>query len=133
MITKRNLLIWSGAGSATLLILNQIGTYRLCGSNEYGLCMDNLSNVMLVFYPIIPLFIISLIVYFLRDEIFRAWIRFVYLWIPLSMFAILVAPEYGNAFLPIEKGTVAGFFSLLFIIVSIIIITIKHFLLKRRG
>ena len=42
------------------------------------------------------------------------------------MFAILISPEYGNAFLPIEKITVAGFFSLLYVIISLIIIIWKY-------
>lgn len=86
---------------------------------------------MINLFPIIPLFILSLITYKMRGEVYSAWLKFTYVWIPLTMFMILIAPEYGNAFLPIEKGTVAGFFSLLYILISLIIIIWKYFATRR--
>jgi len=43
------------------------------------------------------------------------------------MFLVLVSPEYGNELLPIVKGTVAFFTSLLFVLLSLLIIAWKYF------
>ena len=135
MVTKKTLLLFAVCLSAILFISNYVGTYWICdhffpGGHE-GSCPDILSNVMVIFYPVFPLFLLSLIAYVLRDEVFRAWIKFVYIWIPMTMFLILIAPEYGNAFMPIVKGTVAAFFSLLFILISLGIFVVRSLQLHR--
>ncbi len=64
----------------------------------------------------------------MRDEVYRAWLRFSYVWIPLSMLLIFLAPEYtSNRMFPVVKGTVAFFSSLLFVIISPILIAWKWF------
>jgi len=131
MVTKRNLLLVVFLLDVILFTSNYVGTYWICdhlffGGHE-GSCPGILANGIIVFYPFFPLLILSLITYKMRDEVFRTWLKFTYVWIPLTMFLILIAPEYGNAFLPIEKGTVAGFFSLLYILISLLLITYKYF------
>lgn len=111
--------------SALFLVLDGVGTFKLCGGIEYGECMDYLHSFLGFFIPILPVFALSIIAYFLREEVFRAWMKFVYWWIPLTMFMILISPEYGQELMPVEKGTVAVFFSGIFIIVSLIIMIIK--------
>ena len=132
MISKKILLIVAGLGATLLLGLDYVGTSHLCGGRQYTICMGNLYNIMINLLPIFPLFILSLITYKMREEVFRAWLKFSYVWIPLTMFAILISPEYGNALLPIEKGTVGAFFSLLYIIISLLIIAYKYFTLKSK-
>ena len=81
---------------------------------------------MINFLPIIPLFFFSLITYKMRDEVFRAWLRFAYAWIPLSLLLIFLAPEYTYDWMyPVVKGTVAFFSSLLFACISLIIILVS--------
>jgi hypothetical protein len=115
--------------------LNYVGTYKVCDlpflSGHEGICPSILADGMINFFPLIPVFILSLITYKMREEVFRAWGTFALVWIPFSMFAILIAPEYGNDFVPIEKGTVAFFSSVLFFIISIAIITWKYVTLRR--
>lgn len=134
MISKKILLIVSGIGTVVLLILNWIGTFKLCGGQEYGQCMDLIYSIMMNFFPIIPLFLLSLITYKMRNEVYRAWLRFVYVWIPLSMFAILIAPEYSSDWMfPVVKGTVAFYSSLLFVIISLVLIIWKYFYTSRKS
>jgi len=127
MGTKKWILLGSGSLTVILLLVNWIGTFKLCGANEYGSCMDTLASTMITFFPIIPLFIFSLITYKMRKEVFNTWRIFAAVGAPLSMLAILIAPEYGNSFIPVEKGTVALFSSLLFSIISLGIILWKYF------
>ncbi|OGG40588.1 hypothetical protein A2118_03155 [Candidatus Kaiserbacteria bacterium GWA2_50_9] len=84
------------------------------------------------FFPVIPLFVLSLITYKMRDEVYRAWLRFAQVWVPLSMLFIFLAPEYTSDWMfPVVKGTVAFFSSLLFLIISLIIIAWKYFTTRR--
>ena len=113
-----------------LIILDRIGTYTLCawaGQQDTG-CIDVLSNTMVNFFPVISFFLFSLITYKMRNEVYSAWLRFSYVWIPLSMTAIFLAPEYsGDLMYPIEKGSVALITSLLFVVISFLIIVWKYF------
>jgi len=126
------LLILTGAVSILLTALNFIGTYKLCGSKGYGACMEVVYDFMVALLPIIPLFIFSLITYKMREGVYRAWWKFARIWIPLSMLAVFVSPSYGNWMIPIEKGTVAFSSSILFVIISLVLI-IWQSVKERRG
>jgi len=120
---KKIVLIISGILAITSLTLDRIGTFRLCGGIEYGHCMDVLSGIILLFFPILPLFFFSLVTYFMRDEVFQSWWRFARVWVPVSMIAILLAPAYASDWMfPVDKGRIAFFTSLLFMIISLILI-----------
>ncbi|MHB0865686.1 MAG: hypothetical protein ACYC1Y_02190 [Minisyncoccota bacterium] len=95
--------------------------------------MDLTYSAIINFLPILPLFLFSLITYKMRDEVYRAWLRFASVWIPLSMLGILLAPEYSEQFLPmfpVVKGTVAFFSSLLFFTISLFIVVWKFFVVR---
>ena len=117
--------------SSVLLLILIFGERHLCklADNE---CMRRWDIVLITLVPILPLFIFSLITYKMREEIFRVWSMFAVIWIPLSMFLILIAPEYGNDFVPIEKGTIAFFSSVLFCIISTGLIIWKHMATRPR-
>lgn len=120
-------MVVSGLISIALIIFNEIGTFKLCGGQSYGDCMDMLSDAMLIFFPIIPLFIFSLITYKMRDEIFQSWWRFARIWVPISMILILLTPSYThNWMFPIMKSNVALLLSAIFIIASLIKITLAY-------
>ena len=127
MISKKALLIVSGIITAVLVLLDRTGTDTLCRwIQQDTVCMGILYSTIMNFFPIIPLFLFSLITYKMRDEVYHAWLRFAYVWIPLSMLAIFVAPEYSYDWMfPVVKGTVAFFSSLLFLIISLILIAYR--------
>ena len=127
MIGKVYLLLISGVISLAILILNWIGTFTLCGGKEYGQCMDNTYSLLLILFPVIPVFFVALIIYFTHEEIYRSWFKFARWWIPLSMFLVLITPQYGGGlFNPIQKGSVAVATSALFVFISLVIITVKY-------
>ncbi len=98
----------------------QIG---LCPSYSYSYCANFFEAFAITLFPIIPLFIFSLITYKMKETVFQAWWKFSRVWIPLSMLAILIAPSYAsNWMIPIEKGTVAFFSSAIYVVVSVSII-----------
>jgi len=89
--------------------------------------MDFAYSAILIFTPVIPLFLLSLITYKMRDSVYRAWLRFAQVWIPLSMIAIYLAPVYSNDLMfLVVKSTVAFGSSLLFIIISLLIIGYQY-------
>ena len=123
MISKQKLLLGSGLASAVLLAANYMGTFQLCGAKQYGSCMETLASTIIVLIPILPLFLFSLITYWMPETIYRAWFKFALVWIPLSMLLIFISPEYSSDWMyRIEKGTVAFGMSALFVIISILII-----------
>ena len=125
-MTKKNIIIISIAGVVFFCLFifsTQIG---ICKVNDL-LCFqrfDTFAEHILIF---IPLFLLSLITYKMKDIIFQAWFKFARVWVPLSIILIILSPEYGNSLLPVEKGSVSFFMSALFLIISLIIIAYKSF------
>ena len=94
--------------------------------------METLHLLFLNFVPTFPLFLFSLLTYFMKEEVYRAWSRFALVWIPLSMLLIFLAPEYSTDWMyRIEKGSVALATSAIFAVVSLVIVGVKYF--KSRG
>jgi hypothetical protein len=126
MLGKRKMLILVSIPAALFIFLMLFQQY--CDYDVHGLCWQYWDRIgiwgeyLIIF---IPLFFLSCIAYFLPAETYRLWIKFAYVWIPLTMLAIFLAPEYGSPFLPITKGSIAGVSSLFFIVISIGIMVFK--------
>lgn len=122
--------------------------YVLISPLEFGFCKNTytfggnlgcLDKVTPMFGQIItlfsiPLLLFSLITYFLHEEVFRAWLRFAYWWVPLSIVLIFLAAGssgggYGmpNIF---DQEFVAITLSGLFALISLILIIVKSLLLR---
>ncbi|MBM3260944.1 hypothetical protein FJY93_00835 [Candidatus Kaiserbacteria bacterium] len=80
--------------------------------------------------PIIPLFFFSLITYKMRDVVTQAWMRFALVWIPLSIVLAALTPDSpAGGFGPqisLGKGDTVFVMSLLFVLISLTIITWKY-------
>ena len=136
MMSKKIWLLVSGIIVMLLIFWDVVGNYRLCDffidNGSAGSCPSTLASLETMLLPVIPLFIFYLILFFLKDDVYRTWSKFVIWWIPLSMLAIFMAPEYSHDWMfRVEKGSVALAMSAIFIIVSILIIGVKYFALKR--
>jgi hypothetical protein len=84
---------------------------------------------------ILPMFIFSLITYFLREEVFRAWFRFTYWWIPLSFIIVLFSSSRQPAnIVGISDQAIFGVLTLgLYVLVSLSIVVLKYFTPRRSG
>jgi len=89
---------------------------------------DPIAETLLIF---IPVFILSLITHKLKNETFQAWLKFSYVWIPLTIILTLLVPEYSNSLVPVEKAGVSFLMSALFLLISLIIIIKKSFFSKK--
>ena len=80
MMTKKNVLIVSVAYVAyvgSLLLISGICHATWCRVSE----SDVFGLIMFSFAPLLPVFILSLITYRLKDEVFQAWWNFARWWV----------------------------------------------------
>ena len=135
-MTKKNVLLTSLAGIVFLLTWDKVGNYFWCDllikNGSQGNCPFVLASLESYFIPIFPLFFFSLVTYWMRDEVYRAWFKFAKWWIPGSMLLILLTPSDtgGGGFGPqlsFGKPDVALLASLLFFIISTVLVTRAFF------
>lgn len=125
-VTKRKVFVVS-AHMVVLFVL----LFSLDATCDYGftyMCArywEQIRAFSEVMFVSIPLFLLSILTFFLREEVFKAWSRFALAWVPLTMVLAALSPEYNQSLLPFEKETVSFLFSLLFVIVSLLIIFIQ--------
>lgn len=133
-LTKKKVFWTSLVGGFIFIFLLSFVLNDSCGLYK-DLCRsfyDNTANFLFLF-PIILIF--SLITYFLREEVFQAWMHFAKWWIPLSIFFVLIMPDgQGGGYMPslIDKQTIAFLMSSIFILVSIIKIISKSIELRKK-
>ena len=106
----------------------------LCGEHNYE-CEDRFEILFPILFLFFPTLFLSIITFFLRDEIFRAWLKFAYWWMPLSIFFIYLSANAGGGGgwgIPtlIDPEFVSMVFSGFFFIISIFVIMSKRSNLK---
>lgn len=144
LLTKTNVTVTSIILAITSIAWDHIGNVKLCGMDTFGhwffvevlnrSCLNILWNIeTALLFPSLSLALLSLITYKCRDEIFTTWVSFAKWWVPLSMLAILIAPEEitGSISVPI-KWPLAVFCSVAFFVISLIIIGWKWFSLRKK-
>lgn len=104
----------------------------ICPSTSYSTC-GQVSNMFAEFLmPTLPFALVFAISSYLNKEAVNSWFKFAIVWVPLSMLAILIAPEYSTDFLfPVEKSNVAFISSALFLLISVLIIGWKYWRLNK--
>ncbi len=128
---KNLVFLVSGIGCGAVLTFLLLVLNDSCGVNKV-LCKDIYTQIasFLFLFPFV--FIFSAITYFLREEIFRLWLKFTYYWIPISIFLVLIIPGGGgNGAFPslIDAELVSILMSGLYFMVSLIIVIfglVKH-------
>lgn len=137
---KNTTLLVSGILASCLLVADFITTSQICiyfHRRDSINCTHDVFNTAMIFYIFPFIFLFSLVTYFLKEEIFRIWSKFMYVWLPLSMLLVLIIPGGGgNGAFPslIDKQLVAILMSSLFVIISFIIVLfgiIKYNILKK--
>lgn len=127
MFDKINVFIGSLVGCVLFLISlfpKQIG---LCSSSyDYSTCLQVADIMATIFLPVIPFFIFVCLTYFMRKEIYGAWIKFGVLMLGTAMLLTAVTPNsvsggFGPQIL-IDSSDVALLTSVIFVIVSIVVI-----------
>jgi hypothetical protein len=74
----------------TLMALgSMIGGSKICGIGSL-ICRKNLEDVFVLLYSIPVLFLLSLLTYKMREEIFHAWWNFARWWVPVIIVVTLL-------------------------------------------
>lgn len=125
-ITKKNVLIGAVSGFAISILLNYLREFGISYS-VYKLIVEPL------FFMSASLSFVAFFLFFVRDQIFSAWLTFAKWWIPLTIVSIIISPTDGSgAFFPAfsSKELTSIWMSGLFVSLSLILIAFKHFTLK---
>ena len=134
LATKRNILIVS----ALLMVTTRLGEY--CGVYSETCPVSGFFDdiVFSVLEPLFffsgSIFMVSIFLFFTRDEVFSAWLKFAKRWLPLSILLIVISPTDGSsAFFPalFSKELTSMWMSGIFFIISLIIIIYKFLTLKK--
>ena len=138
MINKKNILLVSFVCTLALTILFFVAGSQFCYAS------NSCSDFFIRFHPFVladflfiapAVFLLSLLTYFLRDEIFQTLLFFAKIWVPLSVFLTLLTPETtGSSFVPYYgRPHVALAMSVLFLVISLGLMIWKYDSLKAAG
>lgn len=132
---KNIVLLVSGIISAILITVNFITTSQVCAflynihnPNVINIdCMNIIFNTAMIFFIFPFVFLFSLITYFLKDEIFKTWSKFTYVWIPISIILTLITPSSSGSFFVSlwDQQMTALFMSSLYVIISLAVVIFK--------
>ncbi len=113
-------------------------------SEKFGICPSSFSYACIrkaelwaepLFFGSLSLFIIFLILLFTKKAVWNAWKKFGIWYIPLATFLIFIAPSSSDGSFGFSMGFdregVTMFTSGLFMIISLLIIVIKFWKLRR--
>ena len=107
----------------TLLFATRFG---ICPPEGY-VCEDALNPIAQVISIFFPVFLLALITYKMRVDVYRVWFRFARWWVPLSIFATLITPTTHDWLYPLaSKAGVAFLSPIFFFIVSLLLIAWKY-------
>ncbi len=134
-VTKRNVLMVTIFAIVLMELLARSLEIGFCGTRDYGCASvyDGMAATLLIFVPVL---FFSLLTYFVRNEIFGGWMKFAVWWVPLTVVLALLLPNNDQS-QSIGMGSTQGLFvivmTLIFIIVSLIIIVAKYMAMKKKN
>lgn len=99
-LTKKTVILFSFFTTVILLVtMEEVGFCRLAFGWIDGRCLipvnDTLELIPLLFsITILPF---SLITYRMKEDVFKAWIKFAVWWIPMTIILVLISPDGGGS------------------------------------
>lgn len=135
-MTKKSLFI-----SISLLVILQ---FVLIFPDKIGICsFINNQNCLYGFFDSIyrdslfnmslAVLIVSFFTFFISEQVFRIWLKFTYVWISLSIISIFLTPESTGSIFNLDKEFVAIILSSLFVIISLLLITITSIITHQKS
>ncbi|MDP2665479.1 MAG: hypothetical protein Q8P23_02430 [bacterium] len=104
---------------------------------QYGYATRYCESAISLLLPLVFVAPLSSLLFLLREEVFRAWLRFAYWWIPVSLVFIYLAGGWsGGGFgIPnvLDQESVSIIFAGLFVVISLLLIIWKYFSSRRKS
>ncbi len=120
LITKNKVLSLSLILGIVALIFGYISDRGQCFLG-YGKC-EPIAYTFLIF---VPLFLLTIIFYFTKEQSFKTWIKFIFWWVPITIFLVILSPKNRIDFSPIEKKTTFLLMTIGLVFISLTIILYK--------
>ncbi|MCR4306712.1 MAG: hypothetical protein NUV42_01960 [Candidatus Yonathbacteria bacterium] len=132
MNTKKIVLVISGILFLFVIILDQINVERLCSTNT---CYSTIETYFTLSFLLIPVLLLSLITYKMRDEVFRAWWNFARWWVPVIIITTLLLENAGGGgTLGMNKDFIAFVLIILYSVLGIVsLVKIMRAYLRTKG
>jgi len=133
-VGRKSLLLFS--------VLTAIISFLILSTQDYCYLTENGSQVIctsevgaVLFFAALPVVILSLASFLLADQVFYAWRKFAFWWIPCEIVISLLASNSNGGFigLSVSKDEVALPLSVLFFVASAILIAYTAFKYKHRS
>jgi len=125
-------------------LLGIVAGYCIVFPDKVGLCKIQ-DNGCIYNFPVFTLgqplfllsisfFITSLFLFFAREEVFKTWGKFALGFLPLTILLIWISPTISNDLItPFDKKLTATFLSVLFFLISLVIIAVKSWKLRKAS
>jgi hypothetical protein len=89
-VNTKKMVFWATLTAlGSMIVVDMIGGSKICGVGNL-VCRENLEDAFVLLYSIPVLFLLSLITYKMRDEVFHAWWNFARWWVPVIIVATLL-------------------------------------------
>jgi hypothetical protein len=82
--------------------------------------------------PVVMAAVIGIVLLFMNKKVYASWSLFSYFYLPISFLWIFFSPEDYSGFLPYDKFTLALPLTVLFVLISLLLISYKSFQLYRK-
>ena len=125
--------------SAIVSILVFILSILIC---DFGLgrqiCRPNVNEDLANFLTLFsfPIFLLSLILHFTREQVFRSWLKFARIFLPIAIALIVLTPSgsggFSAGFGGPDRETVTEELAALFSLISLVLIVYKSIKLRSR-
>ncbi len=97
-----------------------------CYSTQSFLCVDVLNYISLILMYFVPLFILSTILLLIRDQVFISWRKTIPIYLAFYLLILFITPwSAGDVFLKIQKDLFVLYFSVIYVVYSLILIVYK--------
>jgi hypothetical protein len=130
-MTKKKVLLISGLGMIVGGIFLNVDKFGICNdmyvSDGYVGCFNTAQDSIggIIELISLPLFIMTLLLFFVHDEVFNLWFKFARIWLPLGAAIVFFASSTNGGMLGSDQDWAAWFFSVTFLWVSVILIVYK--------
>ena len=124
LVTKKNITLFALASFILSVAIRYFVANDYC--DPYWDACLRFVDILMPFYVVsIPMFVL----FFLRDEIFRSWLKFIAWWLPLGSLLSIIASGNSSGFIGNLFPT--QFFTFTIVVMSIFLFVIKTWELRR--